>query len=593
MTKSKEQKIVKRVKTKMPSLFRLTKGARWYSVICIILVIAEVLMQVFMPKIVGNVIDSGIEQGNKTVVIQKGLILIGLALASLTSGIIVSFVSAKAATIFSRNIRHAIFAQVQEFSFNDIDKYSNGVILNRLNNDVNNIQMAFMMIIRAFIRLPFMFIAAIIFAIKVSLKLSTIFTVSLPLIAILFLVIWYASYPKYKLLYKEYDAYNQKIQENLNGMRTIKAYVTEKLEADKVELLANKLKNTNTKVDKIVSWNTPIIFGTIFMSVVALGGIGTRLALGGSIKVGDIVAFGSYIWMISGSLMGIMNVLGMVLMAIPSSKRVKEIINHQPSIVNKTDALKVNLQGGITFENVTFNYLDTNHPSIKNVSIKIQPGESIGIIGETGSGKTTFTSLIARFYDPQEGRILLDDHDIKDLDLHHTKGQIAQVFQESILFKGTIRDNMLWGKQDASDEEIYHALAQANIADFVAGLKEKLDSPVEQKGQNFSGGQKQRLCIARALIKQPRILILDDATSAVDFKTEAQIKQAINQIDNCTKIIIAQKINSIKDCDRILVFDNGEIKHIGSHQQLLKESKFYAELYKAQQAMGGIDEILQ
>ncbi|MHA3795920.1 ABC transporter ATP-binding protein [Mycoplasma sp. VS31B] len=593
MTKSKEQRIIKKVKSKTPSLYHLTKGARWYAILSIILVIAEVLMQVFMPQIVGSVIDEGIKQQNKQIVIDKGLILIGLALASLASGILVAFVSGKAATIFSKNMRHAIFAQVQEFSFNDIDKFSNGVILNRLNNDVNNIQMAFMMIIRAFVRLPFMFIAAIVFAIKESLNLSAIFLVSLPLIAGLFLVIWYSSYPKYKLLYKEYDAYNQKIQENLNGMRTIKSYVTEKSEAEKVLTLANKLKTTNTKVDKIVSWNTPVILGTIFMSVVALGGIGTRLVLGNSIQIGSIVAFGSYIWMISGSLMGIMNVLGMVLMAIPSVKRVKEIINHEPSIKNAENAIKANLQGGITFKNVTFKYHGNNQPSLKNINLNIKPGESIGIIGETGSGKTTFTSLIARFYDPQEGEVFLDENNIKDLELHRTKEQIAQVFQESILFKGTLRENMLWGNANATDEEIYEALKQANIYDYVMGLDEKLDYPVAQKGQNFSGGQKQRLCIARALIKKPRILILDDATSAVDFKTEAKIKQAINEIENCTKIIIAQKINSIKDCDRILVFENGEIKHVGSHKELLKESSFYAELYNAQQAMGGISEILQ
>ncbi|MFV8400940.1 ABC transporter ATP-binding protein [Mycoplasma sp. 005V] len=593
MTKTKQEHLIKKVKSDMPSLFKLTKGARWYVIACVILVIAEVIMQVFMPNIVGNVIDSGILKNDKGVIIQKGLTLIGLALASLASGIIVSFTSAKAATIFSRNMRHAIFAKVQEFSFNDIDKFSNGVILNRLNNDVNNIQMAFTLIIRAFIRLPFMFIAAIVFAIMMSHQLSYIFIVSLPFIAILFFAIWFGSYPKYKLLYKQYDAYNQKIQENLNGMRTIKAYVTEKLEAEKVESFANNLKVTNTKVDKIISWNTPVIFGTIFMSVVALGGIGTRLALGGTIKVGDIVAFGSYIWMISGSLMGIMNVLGMILMAIPSSKRIKEILTHQPSIQNIPNALKLDLKGGISFKNVTFNYLNTDYSSLNDVSIDILPGESIGIIGETGAGKTTFTSLIERFYDPQKGQVLLDGVDIKTLDLKYTHAQIAQVFQESILFKGTIRDNMKWGNQDASDEEIYQALAQANILDYVLELKEQLDYPVAQKGQNFSGGQKQRLCIARALLKKPKILILDDATSAVDFKTESNIKHAINQIENCTKIIIAQKISSIKGCDRILVFDNGKIAHIGTHEQLLKESSFYAELFKAQQALGGIDEILK
>ncbi|SJZ53440.1 ABC transporter ATP-binding protein [Mycoplasmopsis verecunda] len=593
MTKSKQDKLIKKTKQHLPSLFSLTKGSRIYAIICIILVIAEVVMQVFMPKIVGSVIDEGIYAQNKSVVINKGLILIGLALAALASGVTVSFVSAKAASIFSKNMRQAIYNQVQEFSFNDIDKFSNGVILNRLNNDVNNIQMAFMMIIRAFVRLPFMFIAAIVFAINESLLLSSIFLVTLPIIILLFIAIWYSSYPKYKLLYKEYDAYNQKIQENLNGMRTIKSYVTEKLEAEKVETLANALKKTNTKVEKIVSWNTPVILGAIFMSVVSLGAIGTKLVLDDSIQVGTIVAFGSYIWMISGSLMGIMNVLGMVLMALPSTKRIKEIIYHKPSINNIANPIVKELNGEIEFQNVSFTYHGNNEPTLKNINIKIKPGESIGIIGETGSGKTTFTSLIARFYDPQEGNVLLNGINIKELQLHNTKAQISQVFQESILFKGTIKDNLLWGKPDATEEEINTALKQANIYNYVYSLEEGLNSPVSQKGQNFSGGQRQRLCIARALIKQPKILILDDATSAVDFKTEANIKQAIANIQNCTKIIIAQKINTIKNCDRILVFENGMIKHIGNHEQLLKVSDFYNELYQAQQVVGGIDEILQ
>ncbi|WLP85151.1 ABC transporter ATP-binding protein [Mycoplasma seminis] len=592
MTKSKQAKITKKYKESLPSLFSLTKGARLYATASILLVIAEVIMQVFMPQIVGNVIDEGIAKANKQIVIQKGLILIGLALAALVSGILVAFTSAKASSIFARNMRNAIFEKVQEFSFNDIDKFSNGVILNRLNNDVNNIQMAFNMIIRAFVRLPFMFIAAIVFAIQESLKLSAIFLVSLPIIVLLFIAIWFSSYPKYKLLYKQYDAYNQKIQENLNGMRTIKSYVTEKLESDKVETLANQLKVTNTKVDKIVAWNNPVILGAIFMSVVALAGIGTNLFIDNSLQIGSIVAFGSYIWMISGSLMGIMNVLGMILMAIPSSKRVKEIIYHVPSITNSLEAIKQDLLGGIKFENVSFSYHGNNVLSLDNINLSIPAGASIGIIGETGSGKTTFTSLIARFYDPQIGNVYLDDTNIKHLDLTYTKSQIAQVFQESTLFKGTLRENICWGKQDASDEEIFAALKQANIYDYVMALPDGLNHPVSQKGQNFSGGQKQRLCIARALIKQPKILILDDATSAVDFKTEAQIKKAINNIKQCTKIIIAQKINTIKDCDQILVFENGEIANIGTHDELLNSSEFYAELAKAQQSVGGIDEIL-
>ncbi|MEA4162547.1 ABC transporter ATP-binding protein [Mycoplasma sp. 4404] len=574
------------------TFWKLTKGIRIYGLLSIFTILVEVLMQVFLPDISKDVINA-LQNNTADInfVLQKGAILIALALIALLTGILGAYFSNIASTRYAQNIRNAIIKQVNEFSFEDIDHFTNGSILNRLNIDVNNVQMSFRFIIGTFIRLPIIFLLSLTMSIKLSFTLSSIFLVTLPILCSFFVLIWFISFPKFKLMYKQYDLYNQKIQENLNSIRTIKSYVTENSEYNKVASLANTLKDTNIKVNKYLTFNSLLINGIIYSSFITLAIVGTQLYLGQKIQIGTIMAFGSYIWMVSGSLMGIMNVLSQILMSIPASKRIKEILNYVPTILDTKDAIKHNVIGDIEFKNVSFAYTNSSHQALKNINFRIPANSSFGIIGQTGSGKTTLINLIPRFYPVKDGAILIDGININKIQKDNLRQQISVVFQDPTLFKGTIRENMLFANPDATDEQIYQALSEANIYDYVYGLEDKLDHVVEQRGRNFSGGQKQRLAIAQSLLKQPKILILDDSTSALDSKTENHVKNAVSKLQNCTKIIIAQKISSIKDCDNIILLQDGKIQIQGNHEYLLKHSKYYNELYKSQQNAGGLDEV--
>ncbi|MEA4206136.1 ABC transporter ATP-binding protein [Mycoplasma sp. 1199] len=574
------------------TFWKLTKGIRIYSLLSIFTILVEVLMQVFLPDVSKDVINA-LQNNTADInfVLQKGAILIALALIALLTGILGAYFSNIASTRYAQNIRNAIIKQVNEFSFEDIDHFTNGSILNRLNIDVNNVQMSFRFIIGTFIRLPIIFLLSLTMSIKLSLTLSSIFLVTLPILSGFFVLIWFISFPKFKLMYKQYDLYNQKIQENLNSIRTIKSYVTENSEYNKVASLANTLKDTNIKVNKYLTFNSLLINGIIYSSFITLAIVGTQLYLGQKIQIGTIMAFGSYIWMVSGSLMGIMNVLSQILMSIPASKRIKEILNYVPTILDAKNSIKHNVIGDIEFKNVSFAYANSSHQALKNINLRIPANSSIGIIGQTGSGKTTLINLIPRFYSVKDGDILIDGININKIQKDNLRQQISVVFQDPTLFKGTIRENMLFANPDATDEQIYQALSEANIYDYVYGLEDKLDHVVEQRGRNFSGGQKQRLAIAQSLLKQPKVLILDDSTSALDSKTENHVKNAVSKLQNCTKIIIAQKISSIKDCDNIILLQDGKIQIQGNHEYLLKHSKYYNELYQSQQNAGGLDEV--
>ncbi|MEA4276132.1 ABC transporter ATP-binding protein [Mycoplasma sp. 21DD0573] len=574
------------------TFWKLTKGIRIYGLLSIFTILVGVLMQVFLPDVSNDVINA-LQNNTADInfVLQKGAILIALALIALLTGILAIYFLNIASTRYAQNIRNAIIKQVNEFSFEDIDHFTNGSILNRLNIDVNNVQMSFRMIIGTFIRLPITFLLSLIMSIKLSLTLSSIFLVTLPILCSFFVLIWFISFPKFKLMYKQYDLYNQKIQENLNSIRTIKSYVTEKSEYNKVASLANTLKDTNIKVNKHLTFNSLLINGIIYSSFITLAIVGTQLYLGQKIQIGTIMAFGSYIWMVSGSLMGTMNVLSQILMSIPASKRIKEILNYVPTILDAKDSIKHNVIGDIEFKDVSFAYTNSSHQALKDINLRIPANSSFGIIGQTGSGKTTLINLIPRFYSVKDGAILIDGININKIQKDNLRQQISVVFQDPTLFKGTIRENMLFANPDATDEQIYQALSEANIYDYVYGLEDKLDQVVEQRGRNFSGGQKQRLAIAQSLLKQPKILILDDSTSALDSKTENHVKNAVSKLQNCTKIIIAQKISSIKDCDNIILLQDGKIQIQGNHEYLLKHSKYYNELYQSQQNAGGLDEV--
>ncbi|WP_406613535.1 ABC transporter ATP-binding protein [Mycoplasma corogypsi] len=580
-------------KTKKITLISHSYGYRLMALVTILLVVAEVIMQVFAPLQLRAVIDQGIRQNNLDIVLYRSAILIGLTVCSLFIGVLHSFTTSYVSTGIAKNIRNSLFSKVQRFSFQDLDKFPTGVIINRINSDASNIANSVFFILRAVVRLPIQLGLALVFSITLSKELSLIFVVTLPLLSVLFTIVWLFSFPLFKKLYAAYDDFNLKLQENLSSMRTIKSFTAEDKEFEKVKDKTTILRNISIKSEKILSFNSPIINGTIFASILALAVIGTQLLVNQTpnFEIGNITAFGSYIWMISGSLVGLMSILGMILRSIPSIKRVNEVLNHPISITSKQNAYTGNLNGWISFENVSFKYANSEINNLNNINLNIKAGENIAIIGLTGSGKSSLVHLIPRFYDVSEGSVKIDGINVKDIDLTNLTNHISAVFQNSVLFSGTIRSNLLWANKNATDEEMWDALEKAGIKDFVWELPDQLDHIVEQKAENFSGGQRQRLSIARALLKNPKILILDDATSAVDAKTENSIKKALKEINNCTKITIAQKINSIIDADRIVIMEDGQIQAIGKHEQLLAENKYYQTLYATQQAIGGIDEI--
>lgn len=432
---------------------------------------------------------------------------------------------------------------------------------------------------------------SLVFSITTNAKLSLMFLVLIPTLVILFMLIWFRAFPLYQKMFRNYDSLNQKVQENFQGMRTIKSYVTENLEYTKVSNKINVLNEIIIKAEKTVALGTPSFSFVIYGAIIFLAIQGTNHVLIGNIQIGDLVAFTSYIWQVSGSILILIMVTGAIVIAGPSSKRISEIIKEKPSINENIDGDKIIADGSITFKNVFFRYKDNKGYSLSNINLDIASGSTVGIIGRTGSGKSTLISLISRLYEASEGIVYVGGKPVNDYNVHSLRKSVSVVLQKNNLFSGTIRSNMLWANSNLSDEEIYKSLDQAGIGDYVRNLEKQLDTNVDQGGTNFSGGQKQRLCIARSLLKKPQILILDDSTSAIDAKTESLIKQTLkNDIKNCTKIIISQKLNSVIYADQIIVIEDGAIIATGTHEKLLNSNDFYKSLYESQQVSGGFDE---
>ncbi|WP_051616777.1 ABC transporter ATP-binding protein [Mycoplasmopsis sturni] len=581
-------------------IWRLTYGYRKLIFLTIFLVLLETICNVLMPFFINYLIKDGISKydpiskstiTNFDAVLSNGLILILLAILGLIFGIISSFTSSKAASGYGQNLRNSIYYKVTQFSYENIDKFRTGALLNRLNNDVVNITNAFNQSLRILVRAPFMLILSLVFSITTNAQLSLMFLVLIPTLIILFVIIWFRAFPLYQKMFKNYDLLNQKIQENFQGMRTIKSYVTEDLEYSKVSDKIDKLNNIIVKAEKIVAFGTPSFSFIIYAAIVFLAIQGTNFILMGNIEIGDLVAFTSYIWQVSGSILILIMVTGAIVIAGPSLKRISEIIHETPSIDENLNGKKEVVDGSIHFKNVFFKYNNDKEYSLSNINLEVPFGSTLGIIGRTGSGKSTLISLIGRFYEATEGKVYVGETPVEEYNIHSLRDAVSFVFQKNILFSGTIRSNMLLAKKDLTDQEIFEALDQAGIGDYVRNLEHKLDTIVEQGGTNFSGGQKQRLCIARSLLKSPKILILDDSTSALDAKTELLIKQTLkNKVQNCTKIIISQKVNSISHADQIIVIEGGSIIAQGTHVELLNNNEFYKSIYQSQQASRSLDE---
>ena len=572
-----------------------------------IMMVCEVLMEVLIPYIVSlilgflyilngnpgqaneltlNLYDKYIDVlGPIGLISIAGLLIVICSAVSLVFGILGARFGARAGAKFAENLRERIYYNVQTFSFENIDKFQTASLITRLTTDVTNVQNAFVMIIRMFVRSPIMFVLSLIMCLNTNVELSIILVIAIPLLIVSLLLIVTHVHPYFVKMFERYDAMNKRLQENLIGIRVVKSFNREDYEIEKFKTATKNLKDIGVHAEKIMAFNGPIMNLIMYGVTIAVIYFGTTFyILDGTMVIPDLNLYISYCTQILGSLMTVSMMFVMVVMSRASIRRISEVISEKTTLTNKENPTFEVKNGDIDFENVSFSYAnDSNNLNLESINLHIKSGDMIGIIGGTGSSKTTLVNLIPRLYDVTSGTVKVGDIDVRDYDLETLRNNVAVVLQKNVLFSGTIRDNLKWGKEDATDEEILAACKNAQAYDFVMNSLNGLDTDLGQGGCNVSGGQKQRLCIARALLKDPKVLILDDSTSAVDTKTDALIRQALREnVPQITKIIIAQRVNSIQDADKIIVLDEGKINGIGTHDELLKTNKIYQEVYSSQ-----------
>lgn len=569
---------------------KLAKSIREYkkeSILTPIFVSLEVVMEVIIPLLMANLIDKGMYAGNMKEVLKIGLELVGAAMLSLIFGVLSGSVAAKASAGFAKNLRKDLYYKVQNFSFSNIDKFSTASIITRLTTDVTYVQMAFQMIIRIAVRTPLMLVFSLIMAFGINKELSLIFLILIPIVGVALGLISTKVYPIFDRVFKKYDDLNEIVEENVSSIRVVKSYVLEEKEKEKFEKTSNEIYKDFTKAEKIMALNSPIMQFAIYSALILISWFGAKIIVNShmtALTTGELTSLLTYSIQILSSLMMLTMILVMCTMSKASAQRIVEILDEEPDLKNKKNPIEEVKNGDIEFQNVGFSYVGKkNKEVLKNINLKIKSGETVGIIGGTGDGKSSLINLIPRLYDVSEGKVLVGGVNVKDYDLKALRDQVANVLQKNVLFSGTIKENIRWGDENASDEEVERVCKLAQADEFIQGFDKKYDTYIEQGGTNVSGGQKQRLCIARALLKKPKILILDDSTSAVDTKTDSLIRKAFREeIPNTTKIIIAQRISSVQDADKIVVMDNGRIDAIGTHEELLKSNKIYREVYESQ-----------
>ena len=556
------------------------------AVMTMVLVIIEGILECMIPFTIAQLI-TGVRAGDMATIQSYGIRLILLALFSLLTGAGAGFASADAVTGLSRNLRKDMFAKIQTFSFENIDKFSTPSIVTRLTTDVMNVQQSFMMIIRMVMRAPVMILFATIMALRISSEISMLFLGLIPVVAICLFGIVRLVMPIFRKAFHKYDDLNASIEEDVEGIRVVKAYVHEDLEIQKFEKASANLRNDFTKAERILAWNMPILqlcIYSVITIVLYLGSMTIIESQGLKLNVGGISSIVTYGMQILMSLNILSMVFTMISMSMESAERIEEILDEEPKIKDPANPIFDVANGTIDFENVYFAYGPNSADVLKDINLHIAEGETIGIVGGTGSSKTTLISLISRLYDVTAGRVRVGGRDVREYDLAALRDAVSVVLQKNVLFSGTIKENMRWGNKNATDDEIVEACKLAQADEFISTFPDGYDTYIEQGGTNVSGGQKQRLCIARALLKKPKVLILDDSTSAVDTYTDALIRKAFREyLPQTTKIIIAQRISSVQDCDRILVMHNGEINGIGKHEELLKTNNIYREVYESQQ----------
>lgn len=581
---------------------KLAKSIREYKIYAIlapIFIAFEVLVECFIPLVTVRFISilNSVPEGEKpdmNIILKFGLILILMAILSLTFGVLSGRYAAIASSGFAKNLRHDLYYSIQQFSFSNIDKFSTSGLVTRLTTDVANVQMSFMMIIRTAVRCPLMLTMALCMAIITSPKMSVMFAVIIPILAIgLFLIVRRAM-PIFKSVFKKYDKLNESVQENVGGMRVVKAYVREDFEQKKFARASDEVTRDFTKAEKILALNSPLMqlcFNLVMLSVSFFGSQLIIKSNGIDLDVGGYSALMTYGAQILMSLMMVSMIIVMISMSIASAQRLCEVLNEQSAIVNPDSPVTEVRDGSIIFDHVSFKYSAVAEKNaLSDINFFIAAGETVGIVGGTGSGKTSLIQLISRLYDVSEGAVKVGGVDVRDYDVEVLRDQVAVVLQKNVLFSGTIKENLRWGDENASDEDMERVCRLACADEFIQNFPDKYDTYIEQGGTNVSGGQKQRLCIARALLKKPKILILDDSTSAVDTRTDALIRRAFaEEIPDTTKIIIAQRISSVEHTDKIIVMDGGAIESIGTHEELLEKSPIYREVYESQVKGGSME----
>lgn len=576
----------------LKTLLTQVKEYKKVAILTPILVILEVILEVAIPFLMSMIIDKGINVNDLDIVIKIGIIMLIASFVSLLAGALAGKYAAKASTGFAKNLRKAMYYNIQDFSFANIDKYSTAGLVTRLMTDVTNVQNAFQMIIRMCIRAPLMLICAMVMAFTINAQLALIFVVAIIFLGIVLTFIMTRAHPLFKRIFRTYDDLNASVQENISGIRVVKAYVREEFEDQKFKKTSGLIYKLFLKAENYLVFNQPLMQFTVYGCIIMISWFGAHMIVGGTLTTGELTSMFTYVMMILMSLMMLSMVFVMIVMSIASAQRISEVINEKSTLHNPSNPDYKIKDGSIDFNHVYFSYFDDqDEVNLRDINVHIKSGQTIGIIGGTGSAKSTFVQLIPRLYDVTKGEVFVGGKDVRSYDIDTLRNEVAMVLQKNVLFSGTIKENLRWGKKDATDQEIEHVCKLAQADEFIQRFPDKYDTYIEQGGSNVSGGQKQRLCIARALLKKPKILILDDSTSAVDTKTDALIRKAFREeIPGTTKIIIAQRISSVEDADLIIVLDDGKISAMGTNQELLKTCEIYQDIYQTQKKGGSLSE---
>ncbi len=571
------------------TLLKQVKQYKWVAIATPVCMLLEVLMETMIPFLMASIIDNGVNAGDMGHIVKIGILMIVTALIGLLGGLLGGRFGAKASTGFARNLREAMYNHIQTFSFANIDKFSTAGLITRMTTDVNNLQMSFQMCLRMAMRAPASMICALVMAFSINAKLSMIYLVAVLFLGVVLFFLIRKGSGLFRAAFPKYDELNASVQENVSAIRVVKAFVREEEETKKFKKASQNIYNIFVKAEKYMIMNGPMMQLTVYTCIILISWFGAKMIVGSELTTGNLMSLLAYCMNILANLMMLSMLFIMLSMSLASAERVSEVLNETSSLQNPENPIMEVADGSIVFKNVDFGYNTTSEkPVLKDINLEIKSGETIGIMGGTGTGKTSLINLISRLYDVTDGEVLVGGHNVKEYDMEALREQVAVVLQKNVLFSGTIYENLRWGNSEATDEECKHACKLACADEFIERFTDKYDTYIEQGGTNVSGGQKQRLCIARALLKKPKVLILDDSTSAVDTATDAKIRKAFREdLPGITKLIIAQRISSIQDADRIIVMDDGEINGFGTHEELLESNAIYREVYESQTGGSG------